>query len=264
MAQICFKCNTNPCTCGEVYHEADKKQLLDAMYCCAKDLRKRFGLKVDISIDNMDLAYILTTYNDTPLFDEGTKDFIRKCDVPVKWKAYFANMENKTVMDMHTFLLSKDEDSFPMIGLFKYLFHASIDYRENRPFSHNFMMAAKTLFPRETFIREVIESCSSNYSALTPKFKTILGEESDTWTNEKSIASVFIEFLTKERRKELTPIKCLDLLYRLMQCVHLGSVIDVGDCINTYIDELFYADEALYQGIKIIPIDSSLENIKLI
>lgn len=264
MAQICFKCNTNPCTCGEVYHEADKKQLLDAMYCCVKDLRKRFGLKVDVTIDNIDLSDVLTSYNDTPLFNEDAKSFIEKHDVPIKWKGYFRAMENKTVMDMHTFLLSKDEEDFPMVGLFKYFFHASIDYIENRSFTGNFMLAAKTFFPRETFIREVIESCSSNYSALIPKFKTIRNEGSDAWTNEKSIASVFIEFLSMERRKELTPIKCLDLLYRLMQCVYIGSVVDTGDCINTYTDELFYADEELYQNIKIIPIDSSLENVKLI
>ena len=264
MSQICFKCNTNPCTCGAVYQEADKKQLLDAMYCCAKELRTRFDLKVDCTIDNMDLTDFLSTLDDTPLFDEEVISFISNNNVPIKWKAYIKSLENKTVSDIHTFVLSKNEDDFPMIGLFTFLFHILIDHKEKRPFSHMFMMAAKTLFPRETFIREIIESCSSNYSALIPKFKSIITEESDTLTNEKCIAHVFTEFLTRERRKELTPVKCLDLLYRLMQCSYFGSTVDPDSCINMYTDELFYLDESIYQGIKIVPIDSALENIKLI
>lgn len=264
MAQICFTCNTNPCTCGSVYHEADKKQLLDAMYCCAKDLRKRFGLKVDVEIDNIELEHVLTMYDDTPLFDEEIISFISNNNVPLKWKAYIKSLKNKTVSDIHTFILSKNEDDFPMIGLFTFLFHILIDHKEKRPFSHLFMMAAKTLFPRETFIREIIESCSSNYAALIPKFKSIITEESDTLVNEKCIAHVFVEFLTQERQKELTPVKCLDLLYRLMQCSYFGSTVDPDDCINMYTDELFYIDESIYQGIKNIPIDSSLENTRLI
>ena len=264
MSQICFKCNTNPCTCGAVYKEADKKQLLDAMYCCAKELRTRFNLEVDCTIDNMDLTDFLSTLDDTPLFDEEVISFISNNNVPIKWKAYIKSLENKTVSDIHTFVLSKNEDDFPMIGLFTFLFHILIDHKEKRPFSHIFMMAAKTLFPRETFIREIIESCSSNYSALIPKFKSIITEESDTLTNEKCIAHVFVEFLTQERQKELTPVKCLNLLYRLMQCSYFGSTVDPDNCINIYTDELFYIDESIYQGIKNIPIDSALENTKLI
>lgn len=263
MSQICFKCNTNPCTCGAVYREADKKQLLDAMYCCAKELRTRFDLKVDCNIDNMDLTDFLSTLDDTPLFLEDVVMYINNNDVPRSWKNYLENAKDKTVADLHEHILKSNPDTFSMLGMFTFIFFVLIDYKEKRPLSHIFMKSVKTLLQRETFVREIIESCSSNYSALIPKLKVIVSDTSN-WNTDKGICFIIHSALQEDYNKSLSPVNCINYIYKLIQLCVFEHVVDHSSSIRLYEDELFYFDEALFNNIKNIPTASDLDNVKLV
>ncbi|MBR1988204.1 MAG: hypothetical protein IKA36_04085 [Clostridia bacterium] len=261
MNDYCFKCNSHVCTCGEMYKEMSEEKLYKIILACGKALGEKTNQAIEIKINDKYVTTKLAEIDMRPLFsDKGQLDLLKNSDkLPKAWCNLFE--KSKTLQDVKNALMNKDEDSFPLIGLLLFMLFDCLNARSGKSSLDMFIGAVKAFYPRETPLRDIIESCGSNYKALESNLNLILKEAKEKgyqWDDNFNAYSVISTYI----RYSLTNVNGSNvaLMYKLLQCIALGSAVDLlyTDMCKLS-DELFYVDETLYNYMKQyeFPVDSA-------
>jgi hypothetical protein len=179
---------------------------------------------------------------------------------PKQWIQVF--YKANTLKELLLEISKKDEDDLPLKGLLLFKIFVTITLLNNKPTIDLFIDVVKRFYPRETALRELIESCSTNYNALRMKLRDIL-DNTTKWMDEFNIYSIISEYIYQEQHCK-GDLNCrLMLMYRLLQCIAMGKVVDNVSQYSKYIDELYYVDETLASCMSRHTLPIEFEDIKL-
>ncbi len=261
MNDYCFKCADHVCTCGEMYKEMSEEKIYKIILACGKALSEKTNKAIEIKINDKYVTTMLAALDMKHLFTSKEHvNMLKTCNrIPKAWNNLFEKAS--TLQDVKDMLMNKNEESFPLIGIFLFMIFDTINDRNGKSSLDMFIGAVKAFYPRETPLRDIIESCGNNYKALKSKLDLIINESKEKgyqWDDNFNVYSVISTYI----RYSLTNVhgSNVSLMYRLLQCIALGSAVDLLDTeMRKLSDELFYVDETLYNYMKQyeFPVDAS-------
>lgn len=247
MESFCFKCNTNPCTCGAMYKDLDKQTLYKILLFCKDELINRFEEKLNIDINNKTIEQMVVP-DAEPLFNNFSKAIIFHDQIPSIWKSVLMKKDQK-VNELLRIVFTTTPNMFPLIGMFSFVVLAQIQIKQKKSTLDLFMKVVKALYDRETPIRDFIETCGTNYIALTPKLKTIITDK-EQWSVFHEVCEIINQYI--ELDKKQTDLNPLIYVYQLLQCYCFDSIVDFNEHpqLKHFEDEMFYGDMKIFDVLK--------------